>query len=158
MNRTTIALVLGAALALTGHAQPSKDKGAQALRDLEAQWVKEFDAKDVAKMVAHYADDATLMGPGMPVATGKDAIRATIQEMVSDPNLSLHFQPQRVEIARSGEMGFTQGMYHMTMTDPKTKQKVSDQGSYVTVYRKQADGSWKAVSDIASSGPPMSTR
>ena len=155
MNRTTIALVLGAALALTGHAQPSKDKGAQALRDLEAQWVKEFDAKDVAKMVAHYADDATLMGPGMPVATGKDAIRATIQEMVSDPNLSLHFQPQRVEIARSGEMGFTQGMYHMTMTDPKTKKPVTDKGKYLTIYAKQADGTWKAVADTFNSDSAM---
>ena len=36
------------------------------------------------------------------------------------------------------------------MTDPKTKQVVHQQGSYVTTYKKQSDGSWKAVFDIAS--------
>jgi len=36
----------------------------------------------------------------------------------------------------------------MTLTDAKRKKPVTDKGSYVTGYRKQADGSWKAVSDI----------
>ena len=160
MKRTTIMLLAGAALALTGYAQPSKsnDADVRKLKDLESQWVKEYAVKDVDKAASHYADDATLMATGMPTATGKDAIRGFLKEMVADPNFGLHFQADRVEIARSGEMGFTQGTYHMTMTDPKTKQKVTDQGTYVTVYRKQADGSWKAISDIATSGPSMSTK
>ena len=158
MKRLLTTVLASAAVALTAYAQMSKsggnDAGVQALRDLESRWVGDFNTKDAGKLAAYYTDDATLMGPGMPAATGKDAIRATLKEMVADPNLSLHFQPQRVEVARSGEIGFTQGTYHMTMSDPKTKQKVEDRGSYVTVYRKQPDGSWKAVSDIATSGPP----
>jgi hypothetical protein len=44
----------------------------------------------------------------------------------------------------------------LTLTDPQTKQVVNDHGSYVTTYRKQPDGAWKAVADIASSevSPP----
>ncbi len=42
----------------------------------------------------------------------------------------------------------------MTMTNPATKQPLSDHGSYVTTYAKQADGSWKAVADIATSEVP----
>ena len=43
----------------------------------------------------------------------------------------------------------------MTMTDPNSKQVINDHGSYVTTYRKQPDGSWKAVADIASSEVPL---
>jgi hypothetical protein len=40
------------------------------------------------------------------------------------------------------------------VTDPATKQPIHDKGSYATVYKKLADGTWKAVSDIASSATP----
>lgn len=130
----------------------------KALKDNEAQWNKDFAAKDLEKLVAHYAADAVLMSPGAPTASGKEAIRAVLKEMLADPALSLKFHAARVEVAKSGDMAFTQGSYTMTVTDPSTKRPMNDKGSYVTVYKKQPDGSWKAVSDIASSenspGPP----
>jgi hypothetical protein len=36
----------------------------QVLKDNEAQWNKDFQAKDVEKLAAHYTDDAVLMSPG----------------------------------------------------------------------------------------------
>jgi ketosteroid isomerase-like protein len=44
----------------------------------------------------------------------------------------------------------------MTMTDPKTKKVLTEKGRYVTVYKKQADGGWKAVVDIDSEDAPPS--
>jgi hypothetical protein len=44
----------------------------------------------------------------------------------------------------------------LTVTDPATHKPITDHGNYVTTFRKQADGSWKAAADIASSAvPPM---
>jgi ketosteroid isomerase-like protein len=43
----------------------------------------------------------------------------------------------------------------MTTTDPKTKKPVTDKGKYAEVYKKQADGSWKAVADMDSSDTPL---
>jgi len=74
--------------------------------------------------------------------------------MVADPAMSLKFQADRVEVAKSGDLAYTQGTYSMAMTDPATKNVVNDHGSYVTVYKKQADGSWKSVSDIVTSAVP----
>jgi ketosteroid isomerase-like protein len=84
---------------------------------------------------------------------GKDAIGVALKQMVSDPGLSLKFQARRVEVSKSGDLAFTEGSYEMTFTGPGPK-PMHDKGSYVTTYRKQADGSWKAVSDIASSELP----
>ena len=52
-------------------------------------------------------------------------------------------------------MVYTQGTYSMTMSDPKSGKPVTDNGKYLTVFKKQADGKWKAVADmINSDGPP----
>lgn len=123
----------------------------KALKDNEAQWNKDFEAKDADKLLAHYTDDAVLMSPGSPAASGKEAIRKVFKEMAGDPALSLKFQASRVEVSKSGDVAYTQGPYSVTMTDPASKKVVNDKGSYVTVYKKQADGAWKAVSDIAAS-------
>ena len=41
----------------------------------------------------------------------------------------------------------------MTYTDPGTGKAASGTGSYLTVWKKQADGSWKAVEDFVTQGP-----
>lgn len=146
-----------AALSLAGCGQSGADTreaDMSALKANEAQWNQDWTAKDVDKMVAHYADDAVLMSPGMPSSAGKENIRKLLAGMASDPALSLKFEPSHVEVAKSGDIGFTQGAYTLTMTDPSSKKVINDHGSYVTTYRKQSDGSWKAVSDIATSEVP----
>ncbi|MGA2075210.1 MAG: SgcJ/EcaC family oxidoreductase [Terriglobia bacterium] len=152
---STIALV---ALTMSCSQAPKSaethDTDVQALKDIEAQWNKDYEAKDLDKIVGHYTDDAVLMAPGTAPAVGKDAIRSGLKQMVADPALSLKFEATRVEVASGGGMAYTQGSYTMTMTDPSTKKPINDKGSYVTVYKKQADSSWKAVSDIASSATP----
>ncbi len=156
MNRRLLMGCAGALLAIAsgcGQMPANNDAEARSLKDNEIQWNKDFAAKDIDKLMAHYTDDAVLMAPGMPAVNGKEAIRAMLKEMVGDNALSLKFESSHVDVDKSGEMGFTQGSYTMTMTDPATKKPVSDKGSYVTVYKK-VDGAWKATSDIASSATP----
>jgi len=135
-------------------APDTHDADVKAISDLEAQWNKDYAAKDAEKITANYADDAVLMVPGGPATKGKPAIGAALKQMVSDPAMALSFSASRVEVAKSGDLGYTQGAYKLTVTDPMTHKIISDHGSYVTTYRKQADGSWKAVADIAVSEVP----
>jgi|SRR5579884_1114077 len=123
----------------------------KAIRANEAQWNQDWASKDADKIAAHYADDATLMAPGSPPASGREAIHAALKQMLDDSALSLKFEATRVEVSKAGDVAWTEGTYNMTMTDPATKKPMNDKGTYVTVYCRQADGSWKAVSDIASS-------
>lgn len=124
------------------------------IRDLEAAWSKDAAAKDVDKSVANYADDAILMIPGSPAAKTKDAVRASWKGMLGDPNFKISFAPDRIEVSASGDLATTHGSYTMTMTNPRTKKPVEDKGSYLTVYKKQADGNWKAIEDTTSSEIP----
>lgn len=129
----------------------------KAIMDNETQWNSDWAAKDLEKLVAHYAEDGALMVPGMPVSSGKEAIRKTFKDMIGDVAFSLKFQASKVEVSKGGDVGYTQGSYRTTMTDPNSKQVINDHGSYVTTYRKLPDGSWKAVADIATSEVPTPT-
>src|SRR6185295_16311373 len=132
--------VAGMLLAATACNPPdNRDADLKALRDLEVQWVKDIATKDVEKFASYYTDDASLLATGAS-ANGKDAIRAMLKGMLSDPNFSLTFQGTRAEVAKSGELGFTQGTYSMTFSNPETQQPMTDKGKYVTVFKKLADG------------------
>jgi uncharacterized protein (TIGR02246 family) len=119
------------------------------IRDLETAWAAAAAAKDLDKTVSFYADDAILMAPGSPPAKSKDAIRTSWKQLYDSAKLT--FAPDRIEVSASGDLATTQGSYTMTMVNPKTKKPIEDKGSYLTVYKKQADGNWKAVEDTNAS-------
>jgi len=150
--------VLALALTACNQAPPTPpdthDADVKALSDLETEWTKATAANDMDKALGYYAEDAVLIAPGMDAVQGKQAISATMRAMGKDPAFSLHFQTTKADVAKSGDMGYTWGVYQMTVTDSATHKPMNDHGSYATVYKKQADGSWKAVLDIASSAVP----
>ena len=121
------------------------------IRADESQWVKDWSEKDLAKIASHYAEDAILMVPGAPAMKGKTGIQDGLKPFLTDPNIKLEFAAQHVDISKGADLAVTQGTYTMVMSDPKTKKPVTDKGNYVTAYKKQADGSWKAIQDINTS-------
>jgi len=149
-----LAFQFGCAQAPPPAAPDTRAADEQAIRDGEAAWVKDFAAKDPDKVLRHYADDAASMIPDMPLMTGHDAIREGLKQEFSDANSSLEFHPTRVEASKSADLAYSQGKYTYTSTDPKTKKRVTETGNYVEVYKKQADGSWKVVEDIATQEAP----
>jgi uncharacterized protein (TIGR02246 family) len=155
-NGLTIVMLVALAGCSTPPPAPAVDIVAETgkLHELEAAWVKEAAAKDLDKIVSHYTDDATLGVSGMPAMKGRDAIRAAWAGMVADPNFKLDFSAQRVEISADGGTAYTRGPYQLTVSNPKTKQPVNDKGTYLTVFKKQSDGSWKAVEDFTASEIP----
>jgi uncharacterized protein (TIGR02246 family) len=125
----------------------------KAIRDLETAWVKEFAAKDMDKIVAHYADDGTVLLSNAPTMVGKDAIRAGMKDVIADPKFVLDLKTVKVDVSKD-DLAYSQGTYSVTGTDPKTKKVMAETGRYVEVYKKQADGSWKIVEDINSPEAP----
>lgn len=147
-------LLFSLSLAACKEKAPDTTADAQAVRDGEATWVKDWQAKDVDKIVAHYSPDAVLMIAGMPAMQGTDAIKSGVGPMLKDPHLSLTFNPTVVVIAKGDDIAYTQGIYTMTYTEPKTGMTLIEKGKYVTVYKKQDDGTWKAVEDIDNADGP----
>ena len=87
-------------------AADTHDADVKAISDIEEQMVKDWAAKDADKLASHYADDAVLMTPGGEPVHGKEAVRGVAKQMVADPALSLIFQAAKVDVAKSGDLGY----------------------------------------------------
>ena len=149
------ASVLMVACAGPAPAPDTRDADVKAVEDLEAAWVKDIATKDADKFASYYSDDASVLLSNAPILTGKDNIKAALKPMLADPNFALSFQPTRAEASKGGDFVYTVGNYSMTMSNPKDKKPFTDKGKYMTVYKKQADGSWKAVADMTNSDLPL---
>ena len=123
----------------------------QAVKDVEAAWVKDITTKDADKWASYFAEDACALYPGAGTLNGKAAIKTAIAPYFADPNFSITFETTRAMASKGGDMVYTQGTYTMTTTNPKTKKPITDKGKYLTIYTKQADGTWKAVADTLNS-------
>jgi uncharacterized protein (TIGR02246 family) len=128
----------------------TREADIQAVRAVETAWVQDVAKKDVDSFAKYYADDASVLMPNSPILNGKEAIRGALKPMLADPNFALTFQSSRVEASKGGDFVYTQGSYTMTMSDAKQK-ATTDKGKYLTIFRKQADGTWKAVADMINS-------
>ena len=125
-----------------------------AIRDADIAWSRAFETGDLEAIVSYYADDVTVLPPNLPAAVGKQAARELNRSQLATPGLSGSWRPERVEVARSRDIGYSWGNYVVTMTGPSGS-PVDDRGKYVAIWRKQADGSWKvAVEAFNSDLPP----
>jgi len=134
----------------------------QLLRDLDAQWAKAAAGKDVEQTIGYYSDDAIVLPPNATSAATKETIRNVWQDMFASPGLVITWQPSRVQLAKSGEMGWVSGTYELTMNDASGK-PINDRGKYLEVWEKQTDGNWKCAadmwnSDLAASAPAPSEK
>ena len=138
---------------LTAPAQKIKQTPEEAIRAADQEWMKVFAAKDVKKSVDFCLDDGAILAPEAPIASGRKAIGELFSGFFALPALVISWSPAKAEVARSGEMGYTTGTYQMDFNDP-TGKMVKDHGKYVTVWKKQKDGSWKVAYDIFNSDLP----
>lgn len=132
-----------------GVGQSRSDKAAQAIRDADQQWAAAASAKDLEKSVAFCAPDGAILVPNAPAASGKDMIRKWFQDAFNTPGFKLMWHATKVGAARSGDLGYSSGEYELSFTN--SGKQVTDHGKYVTVWKKQTDGSWKALLDIFNS-------
>jgi uncharacterized protein (TIGR02246 family) len=161
MRTTSLVLWLTLALftvACSNTPAPAPDTRAadvQAVKDVEVAWVKDAASKDPDKWASYFTDDGAGLYPGAATLHGKAAIKAAMAPYFADPNFAITFQSTRTIASKGGDMVYSEGTYSMTMTDPKTKKPMTDKGKFLTVYSKQADGSWKAVADTFNSDSAM---
>jgi len=126
-----------------------KEKGNLLKTDIE------FSRTSVEKGAAeafylYLTDDAVQLPAGLPPFVGREKIR---QSMSGSPKAVLKWEPVKAEVAKSGDFGYTWGNYEVSWQgeDGKTEKLY---GKYLNIWKKQPDGTWKAVVDIGNQAPP----
>jgi uncharacterized protein (TIGR02246 family) len=129
----------------------NRERDLNAIKEVEQASGKAWAAKDVNAIAANYASNGSMIVPNAPIATGPEQIRGMMTEFFKDPAVKLEFEVTGTEVA--GDLGYQRGNYTLHVTDGKTKKPLTEKGTYLTIYKKQADGSWKIVEDINAPGP-----
>jgi uncharacterized protein (TIGR02246 family) len=134
--------VLGSTLAVAKDGSGDE----QAIRALDAAWSQAAGAKALDKTVSFYADDASLLPSNAPIANGKEAIHAAWGQFMAMPGFSISFAPNKIVVAKSGDIAYEIGTFQSTLNDAQGK-PASSVGKYVVNWQKRA-GQWKVVADI----------
>ena len=131
----------------------SRAADASAIQALDEQWSATAARNDLEGTVAFYADDAVLLPPNAPIATDRKSIRESWAGLLG-PNTAVSWKVSKVEVAKSGELGYLYGTYSLSIQDPKGGPPVRDTGKLVEIWKKQADGKWKCIVDTYNSDLP----
>jgi len=157
MNRAVVQLsAAAAALTISGCNQQGggtkSDPAAvqNAIKADEKKWNDDFKSKNLEALLSHYADDAFFVAPGVE-ADGSTAIRKAYADALADNYFSVQFASDKIDV--SGDLAYARGHFTEKHEDQKTAKIITESGSYITVYKKQQDGSWKAVEDFAAADP-----
>lgn len=122
---------------------------AEAIGALDAQFMKAANAKDSAALVrAFYAPNAVLMPPNHPIAEGREGIRGFLQGLMDSGFAGIKLET--TSTASAGDLAYGRGKYTLSLSPPGGA-PVEHIGKYIVVYRRQANGAWRAVADIFNS-------
>jgi len=124
------------------------------LRKLDERWSAAAAKNDLEATLSFYADDAVVLPGNAPIAADKKAIREVWAGMLG-PGTAVSWKVTKVEVAKSGELGYLYGTYDLTMKDPKGGPPEQDKGKLVEIWRKQPDGKWKCIVDTYNSDLPL---
>ena len=145
------ALLLGIAVSgcATAPGNSNHDTARRELLATDAAFSKESEAKGAAEAFYNYmAPGATALPAGQQPVRGREAIR----DNLSGARGLLKWRPMEAEVAASGDLGYTWGTYEYHSED-SNKNPNTGHGKYVTIWKKQPDGSWKAILDCGNQNP-----
>ncbi len=125
-----------------------------AIRALDEQWSATAAKNDLDGTVSYYSSDAVLLAPNAPIATDAKSIRESWAGLLG-PNTAVSWKVTKVEVAKSGELGYLYGTYQLAIKDPKGGPTFNDTGKIMEIWKKQADGKWKCIVDTYNSDIPV---
>ena len=102
--------------------------------------------------VDHFAEDGRMLPVGADPVIGREAIRKRMAPAFASAGFSIRWNPVFADVARSGDLGYTYGMSEVKSAGQDGTPAIQH-GKYLTVWKKQTNGSWKVAADIGNSRP-----
>lgn len=90
--------------------------------------------------------DGMVIRPGVTLTGAEEITRGLAPPAGAGP---MYWQPDRVEVSGSGDMGMTSGRYVQVITGAE-----AHQGRYVVVWRRDGSGDWKILTETRIPDPP----
>lgn len=123
----------------------------EAIMQADRDFNKATQEKRAEGWLSYFAlDEAALQDPP---TVGKQAITERYQKLFGNPDFTLTWEPVKGEVFPAGTVGYTTGKYVARFKNKEGK-RMESHGHYITLWRKQEDGSWKIVGDSGAPDGP----
>ncbi len=129
----------------SGDTENSSEKNKVEILRTERQFAEMAAREGVTKAFLYYAADDAVINRENRLIKGKENIR-TYMESQPFTSIKLKWNPEFVDVAASGDLGYTYGHFYFSAIDT-TGQPVSFKGPFHTIWKKQKDGNWRFVWD-----------
>jgi ketosteroid isomerase-like protein len=107
---------------------------------------------DLPRFLSLVAEDATFGGGTPSEIHGRDAVGKGWAPMFQRGGPTLTWKPTKGEVLAGGDLGYTVGTWERRARGQDGSMSVTH-GNYLTVWRKDPDGAWRAVYDTGSAEP-----
>ena len=141
-------LLLGACLCVSASIMAetvSREIVIQQIYQVEQAFNQMLAEKSLTEAFDYYAAEEATLVRGTKVITGKSNIKAYHQTSTMS-DVKLTWKPDFVDLSDDYSMAYTFGQYQYSGIDKEGK-GVSSTGVFHTVWKRQANGSWKYVYD-----------
>jgi ketosteroid isomerase-like protein len=149
-----MAMAQTAPLSLSGSSNAAVAQAEKELLQADRDFNDEVQKSGLEAWVKWFAPRAVMFqGDTNPPAVGSEEIRKAMTDEFALPGYKLTWQPEGARALDSGKNGLTWGRWQRQFQGRDGKLRTMT-GQYITVWRKQKDGTWRAVWDGGEGTPP----
>lgn len=124
----------------------NEEKAARILIERDIEFSDFSQEHGIKNAFIEFADSAAvLLKPNWMPIKGELSIRS-YYKMLDDSQLNLSWMPLEARISRSQDLGYTYGIWELQTSD------TIENGTYVTIWKKDEEGTWKYVLDSGNEG------
>jgi uncharacterized protein (TIGR02246 family) len=121
--------------------------------ELWNEYTAALTAGDMERWIALWIDDGIQMPPGASRRVGVEQIRASMQPLFDLYQWTITINPEEVRVL--GDRAYSHGTYEFELTAREEGEILEGSGKYLTILKKQADGSWKVALDCFNYDAPL---
>lgn len=102
-----------------------------------------------AAFLSYFHQEGTLLRKNNPPIEGYEKIVEYFSKF-DDRNFELTWEPTFAHLSKSGELGYTYGIYEFkSKSDSSTE---TEKGTYITIWKLDDNNQWKAILDSGNEG------
>jgi ketosteroid isomerase-like protein len=156
MKTISLAAVAFAALLAQGcssETQPTFADDLAAITAFNERYLRAINEEDIAALSALTTDGHIMLAPNSEPVVGKAANDALNGGAFQRYEFSETWRP--VETVVDGDLGFQRGTFTVIATPRGDGDRLEVNGSFLRIYRRQANGEWRMTRDMFNSSTPL---
>lgn len=153
MKRITALFLALLAIATPLFAAEPENKTDPALADVRkaidkgnAQWIEAWDKADASLIASLFAADGVMLSRNGKFFKGTEQVSERMQKVLGGAGKGVKATVTTVDLWLDGDTAYETGTYSYKFQ--QNGKPVNDEGRYVTIWKRQTDGSWKIASDM----------